>query len=166
MTTILTIVHILVCFFLVIIVLLQQGKGASMGATFGGSSQTVFGSEGPLPLLNKVTTAAAVIFMVTSISLAYMSANRSTHSLMKNIDVQPQQENAIERAPEPLPETDMPLSAVEEIPMAVSVEPVTEVPATLEPMTQPAEAVPALIEQTVQETAPLTEKNTEKNLIK
>ena len=105
MTTILTIVHILVCFFLVVIVLLQQGKGASMGATFGGSSQTVFGTEGPLPLLNKVTTAAAVIFMVTSISLAYISAHKSTSSVMQDISVQKPQESAIERAPEPLPES-------------------------------------------------------------
>jgi preprotein translocase subunit SecG len=83
MTTILTIIHILVSFFLVIIVLLQHGKGADIGATFGGSSQTVFGTEGPLPLLNKITTAAAVLFMVTSISLAYYSAQASRSTLMR-----------------------------------------------------------------------------------
>ena len=127
MITILTIVHIFVCFFLVVIVLLQQGKGASMGATFGGSSQTVFGSEGPLPLLNKVTTMAAVTFMVTSIALAYLSAHKSTSSVMKDVSVPQQQESGIERSAEPLPETgmpDMPLTPAE--PAAPAVPPVDQ----------------------------------------
>jgi preprotein translocase subunit SecG len=116
MTTFLTIVHIAVCFFLVVIVLLQQGKGANMGATFGGSSQTVFGSEGPLPLLNKVTTLVAITFMVTSITLAYISSHKSTSSVMKDFDVQKTQENALERSAEPLPQSgspDMPLTPAE-----------------------------------------------------
>jgi preprotein translocase subunit SecG len=128
MTTFLTIVHIAVCFFLVVIVLLQQGKGANMGATFGGSSQTVFGSEGPLPLLNKVTTLAAVTFMVTSITLAYISSHKSTSSVMKDFDVQKTQENALERSAEPLPQSgspDMPLTPAETPapPQAAPVEP-------------------------------------------
>ena len=107
MTTILTVIHISVCFFLIGIVLLQHGKGAAMGATFGGSSQTMFGTEGPLPLLNKVTTAAAIIFMVTSISLAYISAHRSTSSLMSDVEVPKPAGTGIERAMEKVP--DMPL---------------------------------------------------------
>ena len=82
MVTILTIIHIGVCIFMVSIVLLQHGKGADIGATFGGGGQSLFGTEGPVPLMNKITTAAAIIFMVTSISLAYISANRSTSSVM------------------------------------------------------------------------------------
>lgn len=82
MDTLLTIVHVLVCLFLIGIVLLQHGKGADIGASFGGSSQSLFGSEGPVPLLNKITTAVAVIFMVTSVSLAYISAHKSTGSVM------------------------------------------------------------------------------------
>ncbi len=82
MIIILTIVHILVCVFLVSIVLLQHGKGADIGATFGGGGQSLFGTEGPVPILNKITTAAAVIFMLTSISLAYISAHRTTSSVM------------------------------------------------------------------------------------
>lgn len=82
METILTVVHIVVCIFLVAIVLLQHGKGADVGATFGGGGDSLFGTEGPVPLMNKITTAAAVLFMVTSISLAYLSANRSTGSVM------------------------------------------------------------------------------------
>ena len=82
METLLIIVHIVVCLFLIGIVLLQHGKGADIGATFGGSSQSLFGSEGPLPLLNKITTFVAVLFMVTSISLAYISAHRGSGSVM------------------------------------------------------------------------------------
>lgn len=82
MQTLLIIIHIVVCLFLIGIVLLQHGKGADIGATFGGSSQSLFGSEGPLPLLNKITTFAAVVFMVTSISLAYLSAKSGSGSVM------------------------------------------------------------------------------------
>lgn len=89
MDTLLIIVHVLVCFFLVGIVLLQHGKGADIGASFGGSSQSVFGTEGPVPLLNKITTAVAVIFMITSVSLAYLSAHRSTGSVMESVTEQP-----------------------------------------------------------------------------
>jgi len=103
MITLLTIVHVLVCFFLIGIVLLQHGKGADIGATFGGSSQSLFGTEGPLPLLNKITTASAVIFMVTSMALAYYSADQSTTSVMKEVvekqqpveDVAPTQEKDV-----------------------------------------------------------------------
>jgi preprotein translocase subunit SecG len=86
MTTIIIVLHVLVCFFLVVIVLLQHGKGADIGATFGGGN-TVFGSEGPVPLLNKVTTTAAVIFMVTSMTLAYLSAKSGTGSVMQKAPI-------------------------------------------------------------------------------
>ncbi|MCB2216140.1 preprotein translocase subunit SecG [Desulfofustis glycolicus] len=82
METLLIIVHVVVCLFLIGIVLLQHGKGADIGATFGGSSQSLFGTEGPLPLLNKITTLSAVIFMVTSVALAYISSQNSTGSVM------------------------------------------------------------------------------------
>ena len=87
MIIILTIIHILVCVFLVAIVLLQHGKGADIGATFGGSGQSLFGTEGPVPILNKITTVAAIIFMVTSITLAYISAHRTTSSVMGDFSV-------------------------------------------------------------------------------
>lgn len=87
MDTLLTIVHVFVCLFLVGIVLLQHGKGADIGATFGGSSQSLFGTEGPLPLLNKITTAAAIIFMLTSVTLAYISSQTSNSSVMTGVSV-------------------------------------------------------------------------------
>ena len=72
MATLTTIIHIVVCFALIMIVLLQTGKGASMGAAFGGSSQTVFGSGGATTFLTKMTTIAAAVFMITSLLLAFM----------------------------------------------------------------------------------------------
>jgi preprotein translocase subunit SecG len=72
MATLTTIIHIVVCLALIMIVLLQTGKGASMGAAFGGSSQTVFGSGGATTFLTKLTTIAAAVFMVTSLLLAFM----------------------------------------------------------------------------------------------
>ena len=68
------ILHIVVAVFLILVVLLQTGKGAEMGAAFGGSSQTLFGGGGPAGFMAKLTTAAAVGFMLTSLGLAYVSA--------------------------------------------------------------------------------------------
>ena len=114
MITILTIIHILVCVFLVSIVLLQHGKGADIGATFGGGGQSLFGTEGPVPMLNKITTAAAVIFMVTSISLAYISAHRTTSSVMGEYSV-PAPVEQPSQVSEPLPDRiPMPTAPAEE----------------------------------------------------
>ncbi|MBC8209099.1 MAG: preprotein translocase subunit SecG [Desulfobulbaceae bacterium] len=85
MITLLTILHVLVCLFLIGIVLLQHGKGADVGAAFGGSSQSLFGTEGPLSLLNKLTTTAAIVFMVTSVALAYVASNSGTGSVMSTV---------------------------------------------------------------------------------
>jgi len=114
MITILTIIHIIVCIFLVSIVLLQHGKGADIGATFGGGGQSLFGTEGPVPILNKITTAAAVIFMVTSISLAYISSHRTTSSVMGDYAVPAPVEQPSQVA-EPLPDRiPMPAAPAEE----------------------------------------------------
>src|SRR5262245_37179884 len=83
MMTFLLIVHIVVCVFMVIVILLQHGKGADMGATFGGSSQTVFGAGGATTVLSKITIGAAIIFMFTSIGLAYLSSSGSKKSLLE-----------------------------------------------------------------------------------
>src|ERR1039457_1682841 len=84
MTILLTILHVVVSFFLIAVVLLQSGKGAEMGASFGSSgSQSVFGAGGGTTFLSKMTTGAAVIFMLTSLTLAYISGNPSSSSIMK-----------------------------------------------------------------------------------
>ena len=87
MLTIITILHVIVCFALVMIVLLQAGKGAELGAAFGGASQTIFGSAGAMGFLSKLTTVAAIIFMITSLLLALASSNRAS-SLMRERPVQ------------------------------------------------------------------------------
>jgi len=87
MVLVLTLLHVVVCIALVMIVLLQKGKGASMGAAFGGSSQTVFGSTGATPFLSKITVATAVIFMFTSLGLALLMGRGASSSLMKGVNV-------------------------------------------------------------------------------
>ena len=78
-------VHIIVCISLILIVLLQKGKGASMGAAFGGSSQTVFGSTGATSFMHKVTVTAAVIFMLTSLGLAFFAGRGAVSSVMEDV---------------------------------------------------------------------------------
>ena len=68
-----TIVHIIVCFFLIVVVLLQSGKAADLAGAFGGmGSQTAFGPRGSATVLSKATTVAAVLFMLTSLSLSVL----------------------------------------------------------------------------------------------
>ncbi len=81
-------VHVITCIVLVITVLLQQGKGAEVGAVFG-SSEAIFGSAGPATLLSKITTACAIIFMLTSLSLTYLSIQNRGQSVMRNVQQVP-----------------------------------------------------------------------------
>jgi preprotein translocase subunit SecG len=95
-------IHIAVCVTLVIVVLLQQGKGADVGAVFGGSSQTVFGASGAGNLLTKITWAAAVVFFSTSIFLAYASTRHVTGSIFEG-RVPPKSSMPAAPAPKPAP---------------------------------------------------------------
>jgi len=80
--TALVILHVIVSFAIIAIVLLQAGKGADIGSAFGGgASQTVFGSMGAPTILGKITTVVAIIFMLTSFTLA-MLASRKAGSIM------------------------------------------------------------------------------------
>ena len=79
MVIVLTILHVLMCFAIIAIVLLQSGKGADIGSAFGGAgSQAVFGSMGTPTLLGKVTTGVAIVFTITSFSLAMLGGERSS----------------------------------------------------------------------------------------
>ena len=101
MTLFLTSLHVVVCIALILIVLFQTGKGADMGAAFGaGSSNTLFGTSGATTFLGKLTTVAAVIFMLTSLSLGYLSSHRSGDSVVMKSKVPVAQE-----APAPAPAT-------------------------------------------------------------
>jgi preprotein translocase subunit SecG len=83
MTILLIILHLAVSIALIAVVLLQSGKGAEMGATFGtGGSQSVFGAGGGTTFMSKLTTGCAVIFMLTSLTLAYISGHGESSSVM------------------------------------------------------------------------------------
>src|SRR5580704_1391748 len=101
MVVLLTIIHVIVCVFLVVVVLLQSGKAADLAGAFGGmGSQTVFGPRGSATVLSKATTIAAALFMCTSLTLSIMAtrAGRGTPSLLdkakKPVPAQTQQPRA------------------------------------------------------------------------
>ncbi len=102
MTIAVLIIHVLACVGLILVVLLQAGKGASLGAAFGGSSQTVFGSSGAASFLAKVTTGVAVLFMVTSLTLAIFSSHGTAPTSV--MDQAPAQSQPAPAAPAPAPE--------------------------------------------------------------
>jgi len=85
MIILLTIIHVVVCLFLIGVILLQQGKSADLAGAFGGQgSQTAFGPRGAANLLTKLTTWCAVVFMLTSISLFVLIArNSGPHSVLE-----------------------------------------------------------------------------------
>ena len=86
MIILLTVVHVLVCAFLIIVVLLQSGQSGDLAAAFGGmGSQTAFGPRGAATMLTKVTTWCAVIFMVTSITLSILASRHTGNgSVLQN----------------------------------------------------------------------------------
>ena len=78
--------HVFACIFLIAVVLLQTGKGADMGAVFGGgSSETVFGSSGAGNFLTKLTTGIAILFMLTSLVMTYGLARQTSQSLFDDV---------------------------------------------------------------------------------
>ena len=82
----LTVFHIIVSLFLIVVVLLQTGKGAEIGAVLGGAgSQTLFGGSGGGNVLSKLTVYAAVLFMVTSVGLTYMHGAGKSESVMDSM---------------------------------------------------------------------------------
>jgi preprotein translocase subunit SecG len=92
MYIVLSIVHLLVTLGLILIVLLQSGKGADIGAAFGGgSSQTVFGGRGAATFLSKLTSALAVLFMLTSLTLTILASQRGSSTVIGEEAPQPTQ---------------------------------------------------------------------------
>jgi preprotein translocase subunit SecG len=83
MYALLIVIHLLTAFVMVGSILLQSGKGAEIGATFGGSSQTIFGGRGATTFLAKFTAGCAVVFMLTSLGLAILSKERSLGTSLK-----------------------------------------------------------------------------------
>jgi len=99
MTILITVVHIIVCFFLIAVVLLQSGKSGDLAAAFGGQgSQTAFGPRGAASALSKATTWSAIIFMITSIVLSIYASRRTGPSSVLS-GVKPGQTNSRPAAP-------------------------------------------------------------------
>jgi preprotein translocase subunit SecG len=170
MITLLTIIHVIVCFFLIAIVLLQHGKGADAGAAFGGgSSQTLFGSEGPLPLLNKITTFSAIVFMVTSVTLAYFSAHKSTGSVMSQLPAKEAAAPEKKEAPVtiPMPTEQTPAAKIEAKPVVpAQTAPAEPAQKAAEPTAPKQEqAAPPVVEKAAapveQKAAPAAEQQTQ-----
>jgi preprotein translocase subunit SecG len=104
MSVFLILIHVIICIALIMIVLLQTGKGADMGAVFGGGgSQTLFGSGGASTFLSKATTVAAIVFMLTSFALAVLSGHHKGNSIV--LDKRPAAERPAETTPPPVPGT-------------------------------------------------------------
>ena len=100
-----TILHVVICFFLIVVVLLQSGKAADLAGAFGGmGSQTVFGPRGTATVLSKATTIAASLFMITALTLAIL-ANRQGGSNGSVISTQPAAVQKTAPAQKPAPQT-------------------------------------------------------------
>jgi preprotein translocase subunit SecG len=84
MITFITIIHVFVCLFLILVVLLQAGKGGGMGVAFGsGTSAAVFGGRGAGSFLERLTAGTAIVFMLTSMTLAYYASKSESAGLKK-----------------------------------------------------------------------------------
>ncbi len=100
MLTLLIVVQIILAFVLVTIILMQKGKGAEMGVSFGaGAADTLFGSSGPMPFLAKVTWALAFLFMLNSVGITYMVYHANTASIVQSTQVPAQQGNVKVKIP-------------------------------------------------------------------
>lgn len=128
-----TILHVLVCIGLILVVLLQAGKGANMGAVFGGSSQTIFGSSGPGTFLSKMTTGIAVVFMLTSLGLSYFTTQKGG-TMMKQVRPTAPIQQPVQQ---PMPQPAAPVAAMPAVPQAVPT------PNAAKPAVPPAPVKPA-----------------------
>ncbi len=149
-TTLVIIVHVIVSVIMVLFILLQSGKGADIGAVFGGgSSQTVFGSTGATPFLSKVTIGAAVTFMITSIVLSYFSG-QAVPVAQSIMDEQPVKEAPVtpgapgtKETPAPAKSDQAPAPNAEQAPAASTSSPTAPAPAKEAPSAPAQPAAPA-----------------------
>ena len=116
-------IHVVICLFLILVVLLQQGKGADLSVFGGGSTQAAFGARGAATILHKMTVAGFIGFILTTMAIGFLQTGSSQSSVMSTVE---------EAAPEPTPEpaTDSGMAAEEVVEEAVA-EAVAEEAATL-----------------------------------
>src|SRR5258708_30227131 len=116
MVILITIVHVIVCLFLAVVVLLQSGKAADLAGAFGGmGSQTVFGPRGSATVLSKATTIAAALFMITSLSLSIISTRAGKGAAPTIFDKNVKTNAPAQRAP-----TQAPLQPGQTVPITVT----------------------------------------------
>ena len=135
MYILLLIVHVIVCLFLIIVVLLQSGKAADLAGAFGGmGSQTAFGPRGSATLLSKATTISAVLFMITSLSLSIL-ATRSAGLGTSVLETSPKTSVPKKApAPRPIPVQQSPAGGVTvPLPMPTGAQQTTPAPAPPKP---------------------------------
>ena len=141
LSTFFTGLHIIACIFLVVVVLLQTGKGADVGAVFGGSSQTIFGSSGAGNFLTRLTTAIAAVFMATSLYLTYGAAHQTTKSVFDTAPSPPAA--ATPATPEQLPTSPSSTSGTTSDKSAEESTASQTAPAATAPAPSPAASAPA-----------------------
>ena len=134
MYILLLILHVIVCLFLIIVVLLQSGKAADLAGAFGGmGSQTAFGPRGSATLLSKATTISAVLFMITSLSLSIL-ATRSAGLGTSVLETSPKTSVPKKSAPIPIPGQQAPAGSVTvPLPMPAGAQQKTPAPAPPKP---------------------------------
>ena len=98
------VLHVVTCLFLILVVLLQQGKGADLSVFGGGSTQAAFGARGAATLLHKLTVAFFILFMVTTISIGVLQRGRSASSVMQGVATPKEQPAAPAPAAPPAPQ--------------------------------------------------------------
>jgi preprotein translocase subunit SecG len=110
MVIVVTIIHVIVSIGLILVVLLQTGK-ADMGAVFGGSSSTIFGSSGAGNFLTRLTTAMAIVFMITSLTLGYFAGHKPSATIFDSRTPTTQTTPAAPETPAPQKQSDATSSA-------------------------------------------------------
>jgi preprotein translocase subunit SecG len=106
MITLVTLIHIIVCFFIIIVVLLQSGSAGDVAAAFGGmGSQTAFGPRGATTLLGKLTAWSTVLFMLTSITLSVYASRQRTGSVLEGVKAPATKSQPVGQGNQPQPPT-------------------------------------------------------------
>jgi preprotein translocase subunit SecG len=115
MSILISLIHVIVCLILILVVLLQSGKGADLAGAFGGGgSQTAFGARGTATFLSKLTTGAAIVFMLTSLTLSLMKSKDKGSSIMQGTAPPAKQSSPVSGGKAPAPPVQNPVVPVQQ----------------------------------------------------